>query len=332
MTILTKYESINRVEWSSLCQTASTATWFQSPEAYIFYAEQPELFTPFIFAVSDNGLKGVCVGYITRESKPLKQFFTRRAIIIGGPLLADDATNEQASILMSAVRNHIAGKAIYIETRNFNNYANWHNTFCQVGFAYKNHLNFHIDTPNLETVNTNLSENRRRDIRAAIKHGATTIESPSLQQVSDFYQILSHLYRTKVKTPLFPISFFRHLYNQPNARFLLVEFQGQIVGGTVCVILENRCVYEWFVAGKDVEFKSVFPSSLATYAGLKFAAEHNCPRFDMMGAGKPDEAYGVRTFKARFGGQEVEYGRFLFICKPLLYRLGVLGVKLLKRR
>ena len=61
------------------------------------------------------------------------------------------------------------------------------------------------------------------------------------------------------------------------------------------------------------------------------AAEHNMPRFDMMGAGKPDEAYGVRDFKAKFGGKEVEHGRWLAITKPLLYRIGVLGVKILKR-
>ena len=43
------------------------------------------------------------------------------------------------------------------------------------------------------------------------------------------------------------------------------------------------------------------------------------------------EAYGVRDFKAKFGGQEVEHGRFLYISKPLLYKFGVLGVKILKK-
>jgi lipid II:glycine glycyltransferase (peptidoglycan interpeptide bridge formation enzyme) len=51
----------------------------------------------------------------------------------------------------------------------------------------------------------------------------------------------------------------------------------------------------------------------------------------MMGAGKPDEAYGVRDFKAKFGGKLVEHGRFLFVCKPLLYKIGILGVKILKK-
>ena len=59
---------------------------------------------------------------------------------------------------------------------------------------------------------------------------------------------------------------------------------------------------------------------------------HHIPRFDMMGAGTPDNAYGVRDFKARFGGTEVEHGRFKHISRPLLYKLGEWGVKLLKMR
>ena len=84
-------------------------------------------------------------------------------------------------------------------------------------------------------------------------------------------------------------------------------------------------------SGEDGVYPHVFPSCYATYAGIRYAAEHGCARFDMMGAGKPDEAYGVRDFKAKFGGAEVEHGRFLCITKPILYKIGVLGVTLLKK-
>jgi lipid II:glycine glycyltransferase (peptidoglycan interpeptide bridge formation enzyme) len=144
--------------------------------------------------------------------------------------------------------------------------------------------------------------------------------------------LLKQLYTTKIKTPLFSLSFFEQLYAKPNGRFILVELNGEIIGGTVCVELPKKCLYEWFVCGRDGEWKSIFPSSLATYAGIRYAAEHGCSRFDMMGAGKPDEAYGVRDFKARFGGEQVEHGRFLCVRKPLLYWIGKLGVKLLKKR
>ena len=334
------YSEIDKAEWENLILTSLTGTWFQSPEAYDFYASQPELFKPFAIGIcnlkfetinAQSTLRAVCVGYITVEKSALKQAMTRRAIIVGGPCLADDCSNEEVEALMMAVRKELKSEAIYVETRNFNDYSRWKNAFVAAGFEYVPHLNFHVDTSSVEVVEANLGKSRKRDIRTSLRDGATIIEKPTLEQVREYYAILEHLYKTRVKTPLFPFSFFEKLWQHKDGRFILVTLNDEIIGGTVCVEQEGKCLYEWFVSGRDGEWKSIFPSSLATYAGIKYAAEHNCPRFDMMGAGTPDEAYGVRDFKARFGGKEVEHGRFLCVTKPLLYNIGVLGVKILKK-
>lgn len=95
--------------------------------------------------------------------------------------------------------------------------------------------------------------------------------------------------------------------------------------------MPSGVIYEWFACGEDGVYPHIFPSCYATYAGIRYAAEHGCARFDMMGAGTPDEAYGVRDFKAKFGGTLVEHGRFLCITKPFLFSLGSLGIKILKK-
>ena len=87
----------------------------------------------------------------------------------------------------------------------------------------------------------------------------------------------------------------------------------------------------WFVAGLDERFKSIRPSTLATWAAIDRTLKERIPISDMMGAGKADENYGVRDFKAAFGGKLVEYGRFLCILNPVLYHIGKIGVKILKR-
>ena len=381
------YKDIDRAEWSGLVASSATSTWFQSPEAYDFYASQPELFRPFAIGIcnlkfetinAQSTLRAVCVGYVTVEKSSLKQFLTRRAIIIGGPCLADDCTDEEVNALMNAVKNlpsfqgeelcsiegpvdvhrlknGVGFQPIYIESRNFNDYSRWKEAFAKAGFSYVPHLNFHVDTSSVEVVEANLGKSRKRDIRTSLRDGATIIEKPTLEQVREYYAILEHLYKTRVKTPLFPFSFFEKLWQHQDGQFILVALNNEIIGGTVCVVFNRdkfetinhkfeiivpqgkettthpSVVYEWFVSGRDGEWKSIFPSSLATYAGIKYAAEHGCARFDMMGAGKPDEAYGVRDFKARFGGKEVEHGRFLCITKPVLYRIGKIGVWLLKK-
>lgn len=333
MMLYRSYKEIDTLQWNELVQKSDTATWFQTPEAYALFASLPDEFKPFVYGVSENGqLSGIIVGYITQEKNRLKQFFTRRAIIIGGPLLDTEISSEALSVLLQIVRSELSKQAIYIETRNFNDYSRWKDIFRVQGFSYQPHLNFHIDTSSLETAQANIGKHRWKYIRLSIRDGATMVESPTIEQVRECYVVLSELYRDKVKTPLFSIEFFEKLYKMPNAKFLLVEFDGKIIGGTICVSLPNKALYEWFVCGNDNYHKGIRPSSVATWYGMEYAATHNYPRFDLMGAGVPDKPYGVRDFKAEFGGKLVEHGRFLYICRPLLYQIGKLGVILLKKK
>lgn len=331
--IVTQLPKIDVAQWKALIETSPVATWFQTPEAYQFYVSVPKEMAPFVIGVIEKKrLTGVCVGYMTKEKSALKQFFTRRAIIIGGPLLAEDISTEALTLLLYTLQQTLRSKAIYIETRNFCDYSHWRTIFEQCGFVYQPHLNFHVDTSSIDVIDANLGKSRKRDIRVSKRDGAIIVEHPTIEQVCTYYNILKNLYCTKVKTPLFSWQFFKTLYHLPNVHFLLVEYQGKIQGGTVCVGLRNKVFYEWFVCGLDGRYKTIFPSELATYAGLCYAAEHNYPVFDMMGAGTPNESYGVRDFKAKFGGELVEYGRYQIICKPLLYMIGKFGVKLLKFR
>lgn len=324
MAHILTYDLIDRQQWSELVRTSETGTWFQSPEAYDFFASLPELMEPFVYGVERaEKLCAVCVGYVTKEPNPIKQFFTRRAIIIGGVVVAANCAKEDIVILLNYVRKELKPKSIYIETRNFNDFSPWKEAFEAAGFVYKPHLNFHVDP-----ATNNLSDNRKRQLK---KSDAVVSEGVSELEIREWYEVLSELYRTKVKTPLWPIDFFLEAYRQGIAKFLLVKHEGRIIGGSM-VVADERTVYEWFECGLNAECKDQYPSVMATWGGIQLAYQSGCTRYDMMGAGEPGVPYGVRDFKAEFGGQMVEHGRFLCVCKPMLYRLGVCVVKILKHR
>lgn len=333
--MITLKDNIKDIEfgiWNELIFNSSSSTFFQTPQCYLFY-ESLSFMKPFVFAVFENNIiKGVIVGYIQQEKNPLKQFVTRRAIIPGGALLADDISGEALTKLLLKCRSELKKNAIYIEFRNFNDYSARREIFEKCGFVYNEHLNFHIDTSSEEVIQENLGKSRKRDIKTSLRDGAEFVESPSLGDVRCYYEILSQLYATKVKTPLFPYEFFEKLFASGLGIYRLVRYNGEIIGGTLCVGLKDRTLYEWFACGRDGEFKNIFPSTMATFAGMEFGARNGYPLFDMMGAGKPDEGYGVREFKAKFGGKLVEHGRFVCICRPLQYEIGKLGVKILKRK
>ena len=332
VTILS-YSEIDKAEWGALVAGAETATWFQTEAAYLFFASLPTMMHPFAYGVAEDGvLKGVVVGFVTVEQSRWRQFFTRRAIINGGPLLAEDISTEALRMLLGRIREEVSKEAIYIEMRNFNDYSRWKDSFEACGFAYQPHLNFHLDCSEEAVIQRNMHESRRRQVRKGLVSGAVIEEANTEQDVRDFYRILEQLYRRKVKTPLFGLEFFLAFFRQEWGKYLLVKYEGKVIGGMMCPILEGRTIYEWYVCGVDEPYREQHPSVLATYAAMQYAADHGLPRFDFMGAGKPEEDYGVRAFKAQMGGQLMEHGRFLLIAKPLLYRIGVLGVAWLRRK
>ena len=325
------YNQIDPQQWSELVQSSPTATWFQTKEAYEFYASNPQEMRPFSVGVEENGrLVGVIVGYTTQEKNPIKQLLTCRSIILGGPLLDQHISTDALSALLLAVKQ-LTKKAIYVETRNFNDYSAWKSVFESCGFIYNQHLNFHVDTTSLDQVQARIGKHRWRYIRLSMRDGAQIVENPTIEQVRAFYTILQDLYRTKVRTPLWSWEFFEQLYHTEHARYILVELDGQIVGGTACVCLPGKAVYEWYACGLDNCRDDIRPLSVAIWGEMQYAAENGYPLFDFMGAGSPDQPYGVRDFKAEFGGELVEHGRFLCIRKPLLYLIGKMGVKWLKR-
>lgn len=332
MSKVVEIKDIDTKAWEDLSSISPVASWFQTREAYDFY-NNLTILEAFALGVENEGrLKGVVVGYVQKDGGRLKRFLSRRAIILGGPLLADEISDEELVLLLKTLKKQLNRKAIYIETRNFSNYGRWRLAFEQCGFAYEPHYDIWVDTSSMDVVNDNLGKSRKRDIRVSLRDGATVVIQPTMEQVKEYYAILSNLYRNKVKTPLFPLPFFEKLYDLPSSAFLLVEYGGKIVGGTVCVGLHGKVLYEMYACGLDGVNKNIFPSELATFAGLQFASDHGFPRFDMMGAGRPDDGgYGVRDFKLKFGGELVEFGRYIHVCNRLLFGLGKLGVKIMKK-
>ena len=320
------YDQIDQLQWQELVQSSPVTTWFQTDEAYRFYQSVGDM-QAFAYGVSeDDNFVGLVVGYITIEKCKFKQHFTARSIIVGGPLIADNISNEALATLLKAIRRQ-GDKAIYVETRNFHDYSKWKSIFEANGFTYQPHYDIHVHC----NAQHQMSERRLRELRKAIKNGATVAQAQSEQEIRDWYQILHRLYREKVRTPLFSEDFFLQFYRNGVGKYLLVKHEDKIIGGMMCPVLDNKAIYEWYVCGLDEEYKDLSPSVVATHAAIEYAKENGLPLFDFMGAGEPEIPYGVRDFKMEFGGELREYGRFLCIRKPLLYWIGKIGVRWLKK-
>lgn len=307
------------------------ATPFQSFDFYDFFNTIPN-HKAYAFAIENNNeIKAFCIVTIQKESG-LKSFFSRRAIIYGGPLIIE---NEEEALqeLLHKINSTLKNKVIYIETRNLFDYSKYKNIFLKHNWQYIPYLNYQISMQNKtnENILATMKYNRRREIRLSLDEGAIYEEAKSLDQVKELYNILNDLYKTRVKLPLPIFTYFQNLFNSPIGKVFIVSHDKKIIGGSFCLYSINKGIYTLYYCGLRDYCKKIFPTHLAILSSIEFAVKNNLNLIDLMGAGKPSEKYGVRNYKAEFGGDLVEHGRFIKVCNSLLYQLGILALGILRK-
>lgn len=315
-------------KWEEFMQQNMHATPFQSPGFYDLF-NSTEGFSAEAFAVEEDSKIRSLVVVTFQRGSGIKGYFSRRAIIYGGPLL-DEQSPETAGMLINAIVKSTEKTAIYTEVRNLSDYTNYKELFTGSKFDYVPYLNFRIDTGNRDEMIDRISSSRLRQIKKARKMSVCCCEASGIEEVHQFYNILRELYDSKLHKPLPGEDFFIEFHRRNLGKYMLVKHDNKVIGGMMCPLLEGRAVYEFYICGLDESFPDLYPSVMATWSVMEYASANGLGFFDMMGAGKPGEYYGVRDFKARFGGNLVEFGRFIRINKPLLYRTGKAGLSFLK--
>jgi serine/alanine adding enzyme len=316
--------------WESLLYRNSYASPFQTSNFHKFCNSVPNLSSEAIALCYDGSLTGLAVITIQKE-RGIKGFFSRRAIMYGGPLL-DPRFPDEAILLIQHINRSIPGEQIYIESRNSGDYSKYREAFTTNGWDYRPHLNFMIDLQgkSLEQLLKGMSYNRRREIRNSNINKAESAECKSESDLFDLYQILIDLYK-RLGLPLPSLDFFRKFNEYGIGKVFVVKHKEKVIGGSICPVLEEKSIHSWFYCGIKDYVKGVYPTHLAIVAALEYGLRNNLKTFDFMGAGRPEVEYGVRQYKKEFGGVSVEYGRFLKINKPLLYEIGRAGISLLKK-
>ena len=355
LIFITDPEKLQQLGWASFIDSHPESTIFQSPEMYKLFLLAPRM-KPVVIGVANGGtraIEGLLLAVTIREMNGLAGYFSSRTVIYGGPLISPAVENRQKilQMMLKGLINNVMNHSIFIQFRNFSSQAGNREAFTEKGFKLRDRLNLIVDTSSMETVIKNMSESRWRQVRKGLGIGRSgdwtvdrsaegsegrqvrIIKPENLAQVREFYEILYDLYKYKVKKPLPSWGFFEQFYRISEEGklgiILLVEYRGKIIGGILAPVTPGKTIYEWYVCGLDQQYKEVYPSVLATWGALQYAVKNNIPCFDFMGVGIPEREYGVRDFKARFGGEMVNYGRFARINNRTVYLLSELGYNVL---
>jgi serine/alanine adding enzyme len=331
MKIIDKYEEVNELLWEELLNSSENGSIFQTKEFYEFLTSFPD-YEPFVFIGKDAGRYDFLLsGSVQSEKKKLIHTLSRRAIVYSG-IVTRKVGFESADLVkfLGHVIDNLRNRAIYLEIRNLHNYTEMIPAFSNAGFSYLPHMNFQVGISDEKDLRKQLSESKKRQINKSLKSGACINSDPTGEQVKEFYSILKQTYKRKIHRPLPGEEFFIRFNSSGLGVFLLIMFDSKVIGGIMCPVYKDKVIYEWYIVGEDNKYPGVYPSVLATWAAIDYALNNNIKTFDFMGAGSPSDNYGVREFKSKFGGLEVEYGRFLKVFNKIVYRAGKIYFKTVK--
>lgn len=323
-----------REQWSDFVWGHPKGNIFQCPEIHEVW-KRTEKSHPFLISVinKNNEILGILQGEIQKEYLGILGRFTARSIVWGGPIVIND-NQEILDFMQKKYILYIGKKVIYSQFRNF-----WkqeeidRNCFKKNGFQFESHLNIIVDLKKTEEeLWKEVHSKRRNEIRRAKREGTSVRELKSKNEIEEAFQILSDVYKN-ARVPMHDFSLFRAAYEILHPKGMVHFFgafnNGNLIG-TIFVLCYKDRVYDWY-AGSLREYYQLYPNDILPWEVFLWARDNGYKFFDFGGAGRPDNPYGVRDYKKKFGGEMVIFGRYEKIHKPLMMKFGKLGLKIWKR-
>lgn len=322
--------------WNDFVDHHPQGNIFHTPEMFRVFA-RTRGYRPALWATVDNShhpLALLLPVQITLRDGLLRQL-TTRAVAYGSVLCTSGPEGREALALLLRTYNQETKRSIlFTELRNLSDLSDLQPVLKEGGFAYEEHLNFLIDLDQPEdAIWRKISKSGQQRVRTARNKG-TLIEEVTEQypQVSIAYQVLHEVYR-RVQVPLASPTLFEAACDilAPRGMFkiFLARQDKHYIGARLLLIYKGRII-DWY-AGAHRAFSSYSPNELLVWHTLQWGREHHFHLFDFGGAGKPDEDYGPREFKAKFGGTLANYGRNVCVHAPMKLKLSQTGYKLLRK-
>lgn len=260
--------------------------------------------------------------------------FTTRSVVYGGVLVAPGAAGEAALRLLLDGYARETQDVLFTEVRNLSDTGHLQAILDDGKFVYEGHLNYLIDLDcPAETILQRIGKRTRKQIRKGLRDQIVQMDEVSdLSDLAHWYQTLQKTY-TNAQVPLADFSLFEAAYEELHpkgmAKFLLARVDGVTAACSIELPYKDT-IYGWY-GGSDRAYSRYLPNEMLIWHILVWGANNGYRVYDFGGAGKPDEEYGVRDFKAKFGGELVNFGRNVYVASPEKLRLSELGYKLYQR-
>ena len=323
-------------QWSDFVYNHEHGNIFQTPELAEVY-KRTKNYEPITLAAintKNDEILAVLQAAVIKEMNGILGTFSARSIIQGGPLFVEGENGIKALKLLMEHYDKIARKkALYTQIRTLWDTSNISSFLNSIGYEYEERLNFLIDLNRPEEeIWRDIHKSRRKGINRAANKGVVIVELCDKKVIPSFYGIVEETYKN-VTIPLADISLtesaFELLAPKNMATFYIAKYEDMYVGARA-VLNYKGLIYDWY-AGASSAYLPLYINEALVWHILKEGANNSYRIFNFGGAGKPNEEYGVREFKRRFGGKMVNFGRYEKIYSPIKIKIAEKGFGLYKK-
>jgi lipid II:glycine glycyltransferase (peptidoglycan interpeptide bridge formation enzyme) len=322
-------------QWRNFVEAHPQANIFHTPEMFQVFARVHNHRPTLWAAVDDDTCPWALLPVVNVTTmNGVLRGFTTRAVAYGSVLYDPGPEGERAlaTLLRTYERETKAG-VLFTELRNLSDLGDGQSVLHECGFAYEGHLNFLVDLDQSEeAIWRRISKSGRQGVRTSRNKGTVVEEVVERQKIAYAYRMLQEVYN-RVQVPLASPALFEAAFDvlgpQDMFKVFLARVDAHYIGTCLLLLHKGRIIY-WY-AGSDRAFSSHAPGELLIWHALQWGKEHHFRVFDFGGAGKPDEDYGPRRFKAKFGGDLVEFGRNTYVHSDLRLQISRFGYSLYRQ-
>jgi hypothetical protein len=321
--------------WRDFVDREPTATVYHTPDMAEVFSRAAGHQSSLWAACDDRGdvLALLTPVRVTLVDGPLRRL-TSRAVAYGGLACGhDELGTAAAESLLRAYARDARRTSLFTELRHVHAPDPLRAVLEEAGFEGEPHLNILVGLDVTEAqLWSRLSRSAKHNVRKAEKAGVVVEEVTDRRGAAEAYSILQGVY-ARARVPLASRSLFDAALEvlQPRGllRILAARLGDRMIGTLLLLVHKDRII-EWYV-GTDREFGGHCPGELLIWRTLQWGREHGHAVFDFGGAGRPDEDYGPRQFKSKWGGEVVDLGRHVLVHSPIRLRISQAGYAAARR-
>ena len=302
-------------EWDQFVENHTRGSVFHLSDMANVYETVPGYRSQFIAAKCNHSdqILALLPSVRIETVRGLASRLASRTIWYSEPLLSESADPKVAQQALSdLIKIHDrqnSWSTLFTEVRPLLSPGSEREVLEKAGYQFLDYLNYVVNCDrSAEQHLASLSKSTRQKLRRSFKRGCEVELQNSHEGVRRMYPLVKSSY-SRSRVPLAPIELFHAAVDQLPAEYLQIRiatYQGRDVGAGIGLTYKDR-FYAWY--GGSYRDLDVLPFYCLTWKEIEWCCQHKM-LYDFGGAGWPDESYGPREFKKKFGGELCHFGRY----------------------